>query len=71
MGWGRVELKQWSEVNKVNERMGGTNQPRAFLLFINLNSRNQYKQIQATKSLPPFFLSAFSYPRPTRVSIIR
>jgi hypothetical protein len=39
--------------------MGGTNQPRAFLLFINLNSRNQYKTDSRNKilsSFPPFSL---------------
>lgn len=59
MGCGRVELKQRSEVNKVNERMGGTNQPRAFLLFINLNSRNQYKTDSRNKILSSFLPLCF------------
>jgi hypothetical protein len=58
MGWVRVKLKQWSEINKVNERMGGTNQPRAFPTVyqpkLKKSIQNRFKK---QNPFPPFFLS--------------
>jgi hypothetical protein len=56
MGWVRVKLKQWSEINKVNERMGGTNQPSAFPTVYQPKLK---KSIQNRFKKPNPFLSFF------------